>query len=265
MNRAKIYGITINYRLEGPDEGEVVMLSHSLASTMGMWEDQIASLTDAGFRVLGYDSRGHGLSDVPAGPYNIEMLALDAVALIDALGIEKVHFCGLSMGGMVGQLLGSKYQDRLSSLILSSTSAYMPPPHLWNERIESVRNGGMQAVADAAIDRWFTGIGKNKMSEKVGKVKNLILETSPLGFCACCEAIRDMDLRGIIAGIKIPTLVIVGSLDPGTPVSAAQFIYERIPSSRLEVIKDAAHFVNVERSEEFNDLILNFLKDLHVS
>ena len=259
MHRVEVNGTTINYRLEGPDAGDVVMLSHSLASNLHMWDSQTAALTGSGFRVLRYDSRGHGGSHVPAGPYTIRMLTDDAAALLDSLGIEKVHFCGLSMGGMVGQLLGAKNPHRLLSLILSSTSAHMPPPHLWNERIDAVRSGGMEAVADATIDRWFTGIGRKQIPEKVRAVRELILATPPEGFCACCEAIRDMDLRQILPEITVPTLVIVGSLDPGTPVSAAEFIHDRIRSSRLEVIPEAAHFVNVERQEVFNRLLLDHL------
>jgi 3-oxoadipate enol-lactonase len=259
MSKISVNGININYRLEGPDSGKTVMLSHSLASSLHMWDSQVPALADARFRVLGYDSRGHGGSDVPPGPYTMDMLADDATALLDSLGIEKVHFCGLSMGGMIGQLLGARNPERISSLILSSTSAYMPPPHLWNERIEAVQKEGMVSVADATIDRWFTGKGRKQMPERVKAVKNSILATPPEGFCACCEAIRDMDLRKILPDITAPTLVIVGALDPGTPVSAAEYICGRIGSSQLKVIPDAAHFVNVEYPEVFNEELIGFL------
>jgi 3-oxoadipate enol-lactonase len=260
MNKAEINGTTINYRLEGPDSGTVVMLSHSLASDLNMWEAQVPTLTGAGFKVLRYDSRGHGGSNVPSGPYTIQMLADDATALLDSLGIKRVHFCGLSMGGMVGQFIGARKPDRLLSLVLSSTSAHMPPPHLWNERIDAVRNGGMKAVADATIDRWFTGIGRKQIPERVRAIRESILATSPDGFCACCEAIRDMDLREALPDIAVRTMVMVGAFDPGTPVSAAEFIHERIPSSQLVVIPESAHFVNVERHEAFNEALVAFLK-----
>ncbi|HDR16981.1 MAG TPA: 3-oxoadipate enol-lactonase [Desulfobacteraceae bacterium] len=259
MSKAIVNGININYRMEGAEVGETVMLSHSLASNIEMWDSQVPALTEKGFRVLRYDSRGHGGSDVPPGPYTMDMLADEATALLDSLGIEKVHFCGLSMGGMIGQLLGARRPERLLSLILSSTSAYMPPPHLWNERIEAVRRRGMESVADATIDRWFTGKGREQIPERVKAIKDLVLATSPEGFCACCEAIRDMDLRDVLAEITLPTLVIVGSLDPGTPVSAAEYISSRIDSSRLRVIPDAAHFVNVEHADTFNEELIGFL------
>ncbi|MFO8089927.1 MAG: 3-oxoadipate enol-lactonase [Desulfatiglandaceae bacterium] len=259
MSKATVNGVKINYRLEGTYNGEAVMLSHSLASNLEMWDPQVPALVEKGFRVLRYDIRGHGGSDIPPGPYTMEMLADDATALLDSLEIEKVHFCGLSMGGMIGQLLGARSPGRLISLILSSTSAYMPPPHLWNERIEAVRKGGMESVADATIDRWFTGKGRKQIPERVKAIKDLILATPPEGFCACCEAIRDMDLRDVIPDITVPTMVIVGSLDPGTPVSAAEYICSRIESSRLKVISDAAHFVNVEHPEAFNEELVGFL------
>jgi 3-oxoadipate enol-lactonase len=259
MSTATVNGIPIHYLLEGPRNGDTVMLSHSLASNLHMWDSQVPALVDAGFRVLRYDTRGHGGSGIPPGPYTMEMLARDATALLDDLGIQTVHFCGLSMGGMIGQLLGARSPERLISLVLSSTSAHMPPAHLWNERIEAVREKGMESVADATIDRWFTGKGRNQMPERVKAVKDIITSTPPEGFCACCEAIRDMDLRDILPGIAVRTLVIVGSLDPGTPVSAAEFIHSRIESSRLKVIPDAAHFVNVERPEAFNDELIGFL------
>jgi 3-oxoadipate enol-lactonase len=246
MNKVMVNGVKVNYRLEGPDTGQVVMLSHSLASCLSAWDSQVAALSDAGFRVLAYDSRGHGGSDVPPGPYTMNMLAADTLALLDFLGIEKVHFCGLSMGGMVGQILGARNPERLFSLVLSSTSPYMPPAHLWDERIKEVRNKGMKSVADATIDRWFTGRGRKRMPERVKEIKDMIMKTSPEGFCACCEAIRDMDLREVLPSISVPTLVIVGSLDQGTPVSSAEYMCSRIGSAQLKIIADAAHFVNVE-------------------
>jgi len=259
MSKTMVSGMNIHYLLEGPESGETVMLSHSLASNLEMWDSQVPALVDAGFRVLRYDTRGHGGSDIPSGPYTMEMLAGDVLGLLDSLGIETVHFCGLSMGGMIGQILGARSPERLISLVLSSTSAHMPPAHLWNERIEAVRKGGMESVADATIDRWFTGKGRKEMPERVKNVKDIIMSTPSEGFCACCEAIRDMDLREVLSGIAVPTLVIVGSLDPGTPVSAAEFISSRIESSRLKVIPDAAHFVNVEHPGAFNDELIGFL------
>ncbi len=251
----------INYRFDGSEEGPVVMLSNSLASDLTMWDIQIPALVEAGYRVLRYDSRGHGKSTVPEGPYPIELLAEDAVGLMDTFGLEKVQFCGLSKGGMVGQMLATQYSDRLHSLVLCSTSAYMSPREIWDERIETVRMSGMKAVVDATIDRWFTKAGQFLLPLDVEKVRRLILNTPVNGFCACCAAIRDMDQRDSIHSISTKTLVVVGEHDPSTPVSAAELIHERISSSELLIISDAAHFVNVEKASVFNKALLNFLEN----
>jgi 3-oxoadipate enol-lactonase len=253
VNQTSLY-----YRFDGEENSPVVMLSNSLGADLTMWKYQIPALVGAGYCVLRYDSRGHGRSAVPTGPYTMDMLATDAVGLMDALGIEKVHFCGLSKGGMVGQMLGAKYGDRLMSLVLSSTSAYIPPPDLWNERIDAIQKGGLSSMVDATIDRWFTKPGQQRMPADVEKVRHLIANTPAEGFCACCAAIRDMDLRESITAISIPTLVIVGEQDMGTPVSAAQLIHGQIASSQLKIIPDAAHFVQMEQAEIFNKAILGF-------
>ena len=252
---------TINYRFDGPEQGQVVMLSNSLASDLAMWDSQVPDLVKAGYRVLRYDSRGHGRSAVPHGPYTIEMLAGDAVGLLDALGLDKIHFCGLSKGGMVGQMLGIQNAGRLLSLVLSSTSAYIGPRKIWDEFIETVRNNGMSAVVDATIDRWFTKKGQARLSSDVEKFRRSILETPIDGFCACCAAIRDMDLRDSISSISNRTLVIVGEHDLGTPVSESELIHERIASSVLTVIPDAAHLVNVEKADVFNDKLIKFINN----
>ena len=260
MPLADVNGTKLNYRLDRPGQGTVVMFSNSLASALSMWDLQIPPLVEAGYRVLRYDSRGHGQSEVPEGPYSIEMLTADALGLMDALGLEKVHFCGLSMGGMVGQMLGARHGDRLISLTLSSTSAHMPPREIWDERIKTVRENGMDAVVDATIDRWFTKAGQERLVAEVEKIRHLILHTQADGFCAACAAIQNMDQRDSIRSISTGTMVLVGEHDPGTPVSAAEFIHQRISSSELKVISDAAHFVNVEQSRVFNEALLKFIE-----
>ena len=260
MPLANISGTNLRYKFDGPEQGPIVMLSNSLASDLTMWDSQIRPLMASGYRVLRYDSRGHGQSSAPMGPYSIEMLATDAVGLMDMLGLEKVHFCGLSMGGMVGQMLGVRHGDRLISLTLCATSAYMAPREIWDQRIETVRENGMGAVVDATIDRWFTKAGQERLHDEVEKVRRMILKTPADGFCACCAAIRDMDQRDSISAISTRTLVVVGEHDPGTPVSASELIHDRIPSSELRVISDAAHFVNVEQANIFNDAILEFIE-----
>jgi 3-oxoadipate enol-lactonase len=260
MPLAEVNRTIINYRIGGPEEGPVVMLSHSLASDLTMWDMQIPALVEAGYRVLRYDSRGHGYSAVPEGPYSLELLTEDAVGLMDRLGLEKVQFCGLSMGGMVGQMLATHYRNRLDSLVLSSTSACMPPREIWDERINTVRKNSMKAAVDATIDRWFTKTGQVHLPLDVDKIRRLILHTPVNGFCACCAAIRDMDQRDSIHSIATRTLVVVGEHDPSTPVSAAELIHARITSSELLIISDAAHLVNVEKVGVFNNALLKFLE-----
>ena len=236
------------------------MLSNSLATNLAMWDYQFPALVEAGYRMLRYDSRGHGRSAVPSGPYSMEMLAADAIGLLDSLNLEKVHFCGLSMGGMVGQMLGARYGNRLLSLTLSSTSSYISPRELWDERIGAVRKQGMDAVADATIERWFTKTGRERLSADVEKIRQAILSTPVDGYCACCAAIRDMDLRDTICSISNRTLIMVGEHDQGTPVSSAELIHRSISSSELEIIPRAAHFANVEQAHVFNGHLLEFLK-----
>lgn len=260
MPFAEVNQTTLHYRFDGPEQGPVVMLSNALASDLTMWEFQVSAIVEAGYRVLRYDSRGHGHSAVPEGPYSIELLTADAVSLMDALGLEKIHFCGLSKGGMIGQMLGAQYGDRLISLTLSSTAAFMAPKEIWDERIEIVRTGGMAVVVDATVDRWFTKPGQICLASSVEKVRRIILNTPVKGFCACCAAIRDMDQRETIRTVLTPTLVIVGEHDSGTPVSAAEYIHQGITSSSLTIISNAAHFVHMEQSSKFNHALLEFIK-----
>ena len=209
-------GITIHYDLSGPADAPVVLLSNSLGTRLEMWDPQLPALGQR-YRVLRYDSRGHGRSSAPRGPYSIELLAADAIGLLDALRIDRVHFCGLSKGGMVGQMLGARHGDRLKSLTLASTACHVAPKELWDERIKTVTEQGMAAVADGVVERWFTAAFRAEPTIVVERVRQMVLETPAEGYAACCAAIRDMDLREAIRGIRLPTLVIVGDKDPATP------------------------------------------------
>lgn len=260
MPNMEVNGTVLHYTLEGPENGDMVMLSNSLASNLSMWDAQIPVLTEAGYRILRYDSRGHGASATPEGPYSIPMLMDDALGLLDAMGIEKAHFCGLSKGGMVGQMLGTKHGDRFHSLTICDTSSHMPPPDLWDERIEMVRQGGMESVVDGTIDRWFTKEGQERIPDEVAKVRKMIMGTPVAGFNACCAAIREMDQRESIRGISLPVLVIVGEQDLSTPVEMSRRIQESIPNANLEIIPQAAHFSNVEQPGQFNQALTGFLR-----
>ena len=260
MPTATANGVTLNYRLDGPQDGPVVMLANSLASNLGMWEPQVPALSAAGFRVLRYDKRGHGGSAVPPGPYTMEQLAADAVGLLDALGIARAHFCGLSIGGMIGQQLGARFGDRFASLTLCDTAAYMAAKDAWDARFAAVRGGGMAAVVDATLDRWFTKSGQQRLPQAIQAVRGMILGTPVEGFCGCGAAIQAMDNRPLLGAIRKPTLVIVGREDQGTPVEANQYLHEHIPGSALAILDDAAHLCNLEQPEAFNAALLGHLE-----
>ena len=260
MAQAEVNGTTIHYQFDGSDDAPVVMLSNSLASNLAIWDHQVPALLEAGYRVLRYDSRGHGRSHAPAGPYSIELLGRDAVGLMDACGLDQVCFCGLSMGGMVGQWLGANAGDRLISLALCDTASHMEGGgDAWQQRIEAVEAGGMEAVVEGTVERWFTKPGMARLPDEVGAVRAMILGTPVVGFQACCMAIRDLDLRPGLGRITTPTLVIVGEEDPGTPVEKAREIHAGIAGSELVILPDCAHLSNLEQAPAFNEALLGFL------
>ncbi|MDH3231135.1 MAG: 3-oxoadipate enol-lactonase [Alphaproteobacteria bacterium] len=258
LDTADIGGCCIAYRFDGPADAPVVMLSNSLSSNLSMWDDQIAALT-AHYGVLRYDQRGHGQSAVTPGPYSFDLLADDVRGLLRHLGIDSVQFVGLSMGGMTGQSLGVRHPDILKSLVLCDTSAHMPPAALWDERIALARNGGMEATSEATLGRWFTAPFHAARPDAIDRVRQMI-ETTPVeGYAGCCIAIRDMNQTAALSRIAVPTRVIVGAEDPSTPVSASQLIHGEIAGSELVILDDAAHLSNIEKADEFNAALLDFL------
>jgi len=260
MSMLEVNGVQLHYQLEGPAHAPVVMLSNSLASNLGMWDAQVPALLGAGFRVLRYDTRGHGHSALPSGPYTIAQLAADALGLLDALALERVHFCGLSLGGMTGQMLATHHGNRLHSLTLCATAAYMGPPDLWEGRIRQVTEHGMASVLEATLQRWFSPQGLAQMGAVLEPVKAGILTTPPAGYAACGAAVRDMDQRETIGAIRTPTLVIVGSEDPGTTVEHAKLMVSRIQGAELLILPEARHLLNIEFPDLFNTGLLGFLK-----
>jgi len=256
-------GISINYTLEGPASAPVVTLSHSLATNLSMWDPQMPVLTSR-YRVLRYDTRGHGGTDAPEGPYSLEMLAEDVRALLQALGIARTHFIGLSMGGFIGQILALKYPQMLHGLILCDTSSRVPPEAkpTWEERIKVTRTQGMEPHVESTIGRWFTAPFQEKRAEVVDRVRPMIRATSPRGYIGCCQAIAVLDLADRLHAISAPTLIIVGEDDPGTPVAASRTIHERIKGSELVILKSASHLSNIEQPEAFNRAVSTFLAKL---
>lgn len=254
-------GIGIRYELEGPAAAPVVVMSHSLAANVGMWEDQTPAL--AGFRVLRYDTRGHGGTDAPEGDYTLDQLAGDLFALLDALGIDRAHFVGLSMGGMIGQTAALRDPGRFLSLSLCDTSSRVPGEGraLWSERMAAARSQGMEALVESTIDRWFSRSFQAAAPARVDRVRDMVRTTPVAGYCGCCAAIRGLDLTDRLGEIGLPTLIVVGEDDPGTPVAAHEVIRDRIEGSRLVVIRDALHFSNVEQAEAFNETLGAFLAE----
>lgn len=251
-------GCPIHAEVDGPEGAPVLMLSNSLGTDLTMWDDQMGAFTKQ-FRLVRYDRRGHGKSGVPAGPYTMERLGKDAIATMDGLGIKKVNWCGLSMGGMVGMWLGAHAPERIDKLILSNTSPYMgAAPDLWNERIKTALTGGMPALVDATLERWFTEAFRERNPKVMARMRAMVLRTPPKGYAACCEGIRDMDQRESLQRIRAPTLIIAGRQDPATTVEVAEFMQSRIPGAKLAVI-DAAHIANVERPQEYSETVLQFL------
>ena len=253
-------GISMHYTLNGPASAPVVTLSHSLATHLGMWEPQVAALA-ARYRVLRYDTRGHGRTDAPGGPYSLDQLAEDAVALLRALGIERTHFVGLSMGGMIGQVVALKHSEMLRSLVLCDTSSRVPleARPMWEERIRTTEQQGMEPHVEPTIGRWFTAPFAATHPEIVEPVRTMIHQTEPQGYVGCCHAIKALDLTDGLSAISVPTLIVVGEDDPGTPVAASRTIHERITGSDLVVLKFASHLSNVEQPEAFTKALLDFL------
>ena len=256
MPRAFVNGVNLNYQIDGPSDGIPILLSNSLASNLRMWDPQVEPLELEGFKVVRYDSRGHGASDAPDGAYSIEMLADDAAGLIDYLKISPAHFCGLSKGGMVGQMMGVRHADKVLSLTIADSAAHMPAKDVWEQRIATVRDGGMEAVVDGTIDRWFTQLGQERLPEEVDKVREMILSTPPTGFISCGQAIMAMDMRPTNPKIAAPTLVLCGEEDKGTTPEQAREIADGIPSAVLQLISNAAHLANIEQPVKFTNELL---------
>lgn len=250
-------GCIIYVEVEGPQNAPVLMISNSLGTNLHMWDDQVASWTRH-FRLVRYDRRGHGQSSVPKGPYTMERLGRDVLAVIDALDVAKINWCGLSMGGMVGQWLGAHAPGRIDKLVLSNTSSFFPDKSIWEGRLKTVRDKGLAAIVDANMERWFTKDFRERNPQAIAKMREMFLATKADGYIGCGEAIRDMDHRPLLAKIGAPTLVIAGKHDPATTLEANEFICEHIPNADIAVL-DTAHIANVEQPTLYAETVLDFL------
>ena len=251
-------GCLLNVSVEGRDGGPTLMLSHAMGCTMRMWEPQMAALTQS-FRVIRYDRRGHGKSGVPPGPYSSERLGRDVLAILDDLNIDKVHWCGLSLGGVEGQWLGAHAPERFDKIILANTNCYYPDPTNWYNRINAVKEGGLASVADMLIAGWLTEDFRERAPQVSASLKAMLTASPVQGYLACCEVLSTLDQRTLLPNIKSPTLVIAGRHDMSAPIASGEFIRSHIPGAALTII-DAAHISNVEQPDAFTEAVIGFLK-----
>lgn len=255
-----VNGLNVHYMLEGPAAAPVLTLSHSLATDLSMWEPQMPALT-ARYRVLRYDTRGHGGTEAPAGPYTLETLTEDARGLLQALRITRTHFMGLSMGGMIGQLLALQAPQILHSLVLCDTMSRVPTEAkpLWDERIHTAETRGMEPLVQPTLERWFTAPFREQGNDVIDQVRTMIRTTPTRGYTGCCHAIAALNLTERLKAITLPTLVVVGEDDPATPVAASRVIQEQIQGSELVILKSAAHLSNMEQPQAFTQAVTAFL------
>lgn len=258
MPFATIQNARLFYRLEGTRGRPVLILSHSIGTDNGMWEPQIADLLRY-FQVLRYDTRGHGASDAPAGEYSIELLGRDVLGLVDALGISRFAFCGLSMGGAIGQWVAAHAPDRLTHLVLANTSPQFVPRANWDTRIAAVLQGGMSAIVDLVMQRFFSAETVAQKNPYAESIRTTLLGTDPAGYLGCCAALRDTDHRALLGKIKTPTLVIVGDRDVSTPWTGHGEILARDIAGARVLHLPATHLSNIERPRSFTASLLEFL------
>jgi 3-oxoadipate enol-lactonase len=257
MPFADLSDVHIHYSLAGPEGAPILVFSNSLGANFSMWDPQLPHLSKQ-FRILRYDTRGHGQSSAAPGPYTIELLADDVLHLLDALHFERINFCGLSMGGQTGIWLGLRVANRLHKLVLCNTGAKIGTADGWNTRIETVLNKGMKEISHAVASRWFTSEFHSAYPEVFSHAVKMIEGANPQGYAACCMALREFDARKELSAIKVPTLVIAGSRDPATPPTDGRFIADHVPGAHFRELQ-AAHLSNIEASAEFTSAVQQFL------
>jgi 3-oxoadipate enol-lactonase len=250
-------GARIHYAIEGAAGVPVLAFSNSLGANYSMWDPQAEELRKT-FRILRYDTRGHGESAVLPGPYSIEQLGNDFLGLLDELHLGPVHFCGLSMGGMIGMWLGIHAPSRLNKLVLSNTGAKIGTNEIWKSRIETVKKSGMKSIAAGVMERWFTPAFRAKVPGTVAQIQKTLEEADPEGYAACCAAVRDYDCREQLERIGAQTMVIAGAHDPATPSADGRFLAAHIRGAKYAEL-DAAHLSNIEDQDGFTREVAAFL------
>jgi 3-oxoadipate enol-lactonase len=251
-------GARLFYRIDGRQDAPPVVFSNSLGTDLRVWEPQIPAFAQR-FRVVRYDSRGHGRSDVPPGPYTLELLGRDALAVLDALAIERAHFCGLSLGGMVALWVAIHHPERVMRAVFANTAARIGTEASWTARIRAVETGGMDAIRDVVVNRLLSSAFRARHPEVTAEIARMLVATPPRGYIAACEALRDADLRAEIARIGVPSLILGGALDEATPPDQARELHALIMGSRLHVFQQAAHLSNIEQAAAFDASVVGFL------
>lgn len=257
MPIAKLPDAQIHYEWTGAEHLPVIVFSNSLGTNVQMWSYQLEEFTKH-FRVLRYDTRGHGKSDATPGPYTIEQLSWDVVRLMDVLQLDRAYFCGLSMGGMTGMFLAANAPNRFHKIVLCNTAAKIGTAETWNARIQAVQNGGMKAVASAVIERWFTPGYRAAHAAETRATLAMLESANPQGYMACCAAVRDADQRRTLGNICVPCLALAGTDDPVAPPADARFLTETIPGAKYAEVR-AAHLSNIEAREDFDRQVSQFL------
>jgi 3-oxoadipate enol-lactonase len=258
MNFFVSRGVRFAYRVDGPEDAPTLVMSNSLGTDLSMWDAQVALLSST-LRIVRYDCRGHGASAVPAGPYSMEMLGLDLLALLDMLHIEQAHICGLSLGGAIALWFSAHYPSRVTSAIFANTAAKIGSEEIWNARIEAVSAGGMLSICDAVLARFLSEKFRWQHPEMTQKIGAMIEATDPAGYIGACAALRDVDLREIVGTIHVPSLILGGELDMSTPPAQARELHAAIGGSQLVIFPDVAHLSNIEQPEEFSKNMLDFV------
>ena len=251
-------GVDINYVIEG--DGPWLTMSHSLACDLHMWDEEARRLSQR-YRVLRFDTRGHGASSAPAGAYSLDMLADDLHGVLQALGVQATHFVGLSLGGMIGQTYALKSPGTFKSLVLCDTTSRYPEDWMgpWAERVRTAETLGLEPLVEPTMARFFSEAFRNTHPSVVDKTAATMRATRVLGYLGCCHAISKLNLTSRLKEIRCPTLIVVGEQDPATPVTMSEEIHQAMPGSRLAVIPSAAHLANVEQPDAINQLIEDFL------
>ena len=258
MPLIEIDGVRHYYRMEGVEDAPVLVFSHSLGCDHSQWDAQAAQL-HTHFRVLRYDTRGHGASDAPRGEYTIELLARDVLAIADALAIERFAFCGLSLGGMIAQWLAAFAPDRLTHVVLANTSSRFTDPSLMENRRRTVLEQGMAVLADGVMQRFFTAESLATNAPRVANIRRVLLAANPAGYAGCCAAVRDLNQTSILASIHTPALIIAGDRDVSTPWEGHGDVLAREIAQAREEHLPTAHLSNVERPRSFSAALLRFL------